>query len=459
MKAWNWIAAGAAAVLLCWHPGWWPAAVAGVLTAVAVRWAADPLSLGLGMALACTSLAWRDGVPVLLVAALACVAGLPQVARSVGDQLPVERLRRGWAGLRLSAMLVGLCLLAVLAWPLPAGLELALLTLALAIEVTGDAPRCLAAVGLGAAAAGFSPAGAVLAAAAVTGCAWPPQRPRWLGLGIGATFAVLALGLHQPLVVGLAPVVAAVVWDLLPDAGGAPHRTLPPMWRWFAWCKLRWDPVFSQLAAKQRRFGRVLDVGCGFGVGAWLCARRGDTTAWTGVDLDRGKLRVASRLCGRLRLPCTLHAARVPEFSSPSADTILALDMLHYWPPPDQLVMLRWLASQLAPGGVLYVRDGLREVDGAGLVTAGERFTTAVGLNPRQALHFLSEPEIRELFSQAGLVVAACQPSGGGNRLWELRVSDGQEVPMAACTSALRSRPSTAPAVLQPPINDPRMPG
>ncbi len=89
---------------------------------------------------------------------------------------------------------------------------------------------------------------------------------------------------------------------------------------------------------------RVLDAGCGPGLATLIAAARTGTTGYLGVDLDLDKLLVARRslrLAGReldavwrLRLDCLPMATPPAE----RFDTILVLDVLHYWPADGKLI-------------------------------------------------------------------------------------------------------------------------
>jgi hypothetical protein len=150
--------------------------------------------------------------------------------------------------------------------------------------------------------------------------------------------------------------------------------------------------------------------------------RRGTDATWLGVDLDVRKLAVAERLL--LHLPgaddWTTRAVRVPLSEPVVADTLLALDILHYWPVAEQEALLRWMRRCLQPGGVVWLREGTSEAPGAELVSAGERFTTAIGLNPPSELYFRSASAWEDAFRACGFDVTPGEPCGGSNRLWRL---------------------------------------
>lgn len=204
---------------------------------------------------------------------------------------------------------------------------------------------------------------------------------------------------------------------------------LEPYWRFYARGKLSGDPVYGRLAGDGRPWGCVLDAGCGPGLTAMVAAARG-TTTYLGIDLDLDKLLVARRalqLSGRaIGDHWRLRRDQFPLEHPPSErfDTVLVLDILHYWPHELQATTLSQLASLLHADGRLYLREGVAADDGdAGHIERGERFTTYFGLNPENALTFLSAERIAALIASAGLTVESEEPMGNENRLWICRAT------------------------------------
>jgi SAM-dependent methyltransferase len=430
-----------ALVLLITLPAfaWWlcPAGFLVALLTVGAARLSSGLTAGLAIAGALVTsalvLPWiPGGIPLAgslvlgVLAALACP--LPQ--RQSPVQQPVTTRRMVVAARWTSWLLVGAGCWLLRAQP-NATMLVVLLAVALAYHATGDLRRTAAtlvtAAGFTAYGGGDAASGSALGAAALALAAWHPGLAGWRGLGLQIlTIAGLGL-LATPLGSVTAiytPLLAWVLWWLLPPST-AGWLNLPPSWRWFTWAKLRWDPVYRLLAADPRNWGRVRDAGCGHGLGALVTAARGDAARWDGLDLDRRKLAIAAHIVSGLpALPegWHLHAERLPT-AAPlvPADTILALDLLHYTDAAGQLAILDWLGSGLAPGGVLWLREGVLDDPTSQRVIAGERFTTAIGLNPRGSLTFHSTAEWEELFSRAGLTVRSRIAAGGANRLWQLQ--------------------------------------
>jgi len=210
------------------------------------------------------------------------------------------------------------------------------------------------------------------------------------------------------------------------SAARAALAKMAPYWRWYGLSKLYFDPLYAGLAAEPSRLGRTLDIGCGPGLSAAICAARADVDRYLGIDLDRSKLAAArwmlaacgEELGGRFRLVEATFPLTEPI--AERFDTILLFDVLHYWNSDEQRRLLTHLREAAAHGGRMLLRDGIAAEGGdAGMVERGERFTTFFGLNRGGgSLSFLSERRMRELLTDCGWEVASSEMCGAENRWW-----------------------------------------
>ena len=268
------------------------------------------------------------------------------------------------------------------------------------------------------------PALLLIAIAVIPGLAIPGEAMAIGGAAMAACLAVAACT-PRPL-----PAITRIG---LADANTVLARVrrgcqrLTPYWRHYGTAKLRYDPLYRQLAEQRLPWGRVLDAGCGPGLVAALASARGEP-AYCGIDLDDAKLEAAAQLLENLSQPLTgdwrLIQAKLPlaQAQPPRFDTVMLLDVLHYWPIEEQEVLLRQLHTSLERGGQLFLRDGLADANGnTGAVGFSEQLTTFFGLNPSgSGLHFLTEEAMRALLQRCGFTVRSCDPSGGTNRLWRV---------------------------------------
>jgi 1-acyl-sn-glycerol-3-phosphate acyltransferase len=182
----------------------------------------------------------------------------------------------------------------------------------------------------------------------------------------------------------------------------------------FVHWKLKADPLFTGLHAVVPEAGSILDLGCGHGLATnWLSYGSPDRT-FLGVDYDEDRIRVARRTAPastRIRF----DVADILEWSYPRSETILLLDVLHYWTAANQQLILNKARQALAPGGRLVVRDAARqESAGHCHVERWERFACWSGHTKRgEGLHFQTIEEMTEALRCAGFSGWEIRPEGG----------------------------------------------
>jgi 2-polyprenyl-3-methyl-5-hydroxy-6-metoxy-1,4-benzoquinol methylase len=104
--------------------------------------------------------------------------------------------------------------------------------------------------------------------------------------------------------------------------------------------------------------GRILDIGCGFGLFAAYFGQTQPARRIVGVDPNERRIVMARQVCARLGLENTFIAgdARDVALEGTFAGAYV-LDVMHHIPASDQLPMLERLRDLLAPRGVLVVKD------------------------------------------------------------------------------------------------------
>ncbi len=105
--------------------------------------------------------------------------------------------------------------------------------------------------------------------------------------------------------------------------------------------------------------GRILDVGCGFGLFAAYFGQTQPGRRILGIDPDARRVQLARGVASRLGLgghEFVVGDVRDAPLEGPF-DGAYVLDVMHHLPPGDQRRTLERLRSALVPGGVLLVKD------------------------------------------------------------------------------------------------------
>jgi 2-polyprenyl-3-methyl-5-hydroxy-6-metoxy-1,4-benzoquinol methylase len=105
--------------------------------------------------------------------------------------------------------------------------------------------------------------------------------------------------------------------------------------------------------------GRILDVGCGFGLFAAYFGQTHPGRRIVGVDPNARRIGLARHVAARLGLRD--HSFVVGDVRDASIegpfDAAYVLDVMHHLPRADQRPVLERLRSLLVPGGILIVKD------------------------------------------------------------------------------------------------------
>lgn len=137
-------------------------------------------------------------------------------------------------------------------------------------------------------------------------------------------------------------------------------RSLPPVERAYATVRfaIMRQKLLTMLNLLLPDHGRILDVGCGFGLFSSYMGLMVPARKIIGVDPCARRIAiardVAANLCVRNEYVCgTVETASL----SGRFDGIFMLDVLHHVPFDSQLPLLKKLRGLLSPRGVLLVKD------------------------------------------------------------------------------------------------------
>jgi SAM-dependent methyltransferase len=124
--------------------------------------------------------------------------------------------------------------------------------------------------------------------------------------------------------------------------------------------KLARDPVYDAVIERLRGSTLpLLDVGCGAGIFAFYLRECGLPMPLAGIDHDAKKIAIANGLASRY----ANVSFREGDAREPLAHhgSVVMLDLLHYFDDATQAHILGNAAACVAPGGVLIVRDAIRD--------------------------------------------------------------------------------------------------
>ncbi len=138
-------------------------------------------------------------------------------------------------------------------------------------------------------------------------------------------------------------------------------RSLPPVER--AYASVRFSILRSKLLSVMDLLlpdeGRILDIGCGFGLFAAYFGQMHRSRRIVGVDPDARRIEMARHVSERVGLEGHTFLAgdaRSVEFEGSFAGAYV-LDVMHHIPEQDQLPLLERLRDVLAPRGILVIKD------------------------------------------------------------------------------------------------------
>lgn len=179
-----------------------------------------------------------------------------------------------------------------------------------------------------------------------------------------------------------------------------------PSLRSYARGKLRWDPLFPAVATELAGSPRpLLDIGCGLGLFGHYLRERGFGAPYRGVDLDEKKIHEARGAAERGAVDLAFDVASAGALPNFSGDVAL-FDVLHYLPSDAQQRLLADAAARVPVGGLLMIRNVLREPGWRFRVTVVEEALARTLRWMRYPVsHYPARAEIESPLTRMGFVV------------------------------------------------------
>jgi 2-polyprenyl-3-methyl-5-hydroxy-6-metoxy-1,4-benzoquinol methylase len=138
-------------------------------------------------------------------------------------------------------------------------------------------------------------------------------------------------------------------------------RALPPIER--AYANIRFSILRTKLLSVMDLLltdeGRILDVGCGFGLFAAYFGQTHPRRSILGVDPNAKRIKMAEKVASSLALKNhQFLAGDVRDVSVEGPfDAAYVLDVMHHIPEKDQIPVLERLRDLLKPNGMLLIKD------------------------------------------------------------------------------------------------------
>lgn len=179
---------------------------------------------------------------------------------------------------------------------------------------------------------------------------------------------------------------------------------------------VRWASCpFPLVAEAVPPAGRILEIGCGHGLLSAYLALQSPEREVHGVDLDVDKIekaRVAAARATALGASLTVDVAPSGAVPAGPWSAITIVDVLYLLDPEDQRRLLADCAAQLAPGGVLVVKEmGVDPRWKFRWNAVQETLSVRVlGITEGHAMSFLTPGELAVAMRSAGLQVTNSRP-------------------------------------------------
>lgn len=183
-------------------------------------------------------------------------------------------------------------------------------------------------------------------------------------------------------------------------------RALPPVER--AYANIRFSILRSKLLSVMDLLlpdeGRILDIGCGFGLFAAYFGQTQPARRIVGVDPNARRVEMAKRVCEHVGLTGhSFHAGDARDIPLEGRFRgAYVLDVMHHIPAADQRSLLERLRDLLEPGGVLVIKDITTEP------LFGLEFTRALDrlmVGMKEPLAYRHHREWAELLTELGFHV------------------------------------------------------
>lgn len=178
-----------------------------------------------------------------------------------------------------------------------------------------------------------------------------------------------------------------------------------PVLEWYTRVKTYMEGNYQIFNLYLPQKGRIVDIGCGYGYLSLMLSFIHPEREILALDYDADKIAIAQNCFATQQTRVSFQTADLLETEIPDADGIVALDVLHYLTPSQQVLTINRLMEKLRPDGVLIIRDANADMKSKHAGTRyTEFFSTTLGYNKKtkEGLHFVSSELILETVAKRG---------------------------------------------------------
>jgi 1-acyl-sn-glycerol-3-phosphate acyltransferase len=172
-----------------------------------------------------------------------------------------------------------------------------------------------------------------------------------------------------------------------------------PVLEWYTRVKLSLEHNYEWFHNRIPRDATIVDIGCGYGIMAYMLNFTSEQRNILGIDYDNDKIELANN-CISKNDRIRFVAADAVTYDYTHADVFLLSDVLHYLPEIKQEQLLTRCMESLNPGGQIIIRDADIDLQKRHLGTRStEFFSTRSGFNKaiNKKLYFFSGKKITEI--------------------------------------------------------------
>lgn len=181
-----------------------------------------------------------------------------------------------------------------------------------------------------------------------------------------------------------------------------------PILEWYTRVKVRLEGKYQPFHELLPQKAIITDIGCGYGMMAYMLHLMSNDRQITGVDYDTEKILVANESYLK-NDAINFIAADATTYNLTASDVFIISDMLHYIPYEEQEQLIRRCLDKLNPNGMLIIRDGDRDLKERhkGTEWTEKISTEIVGFNKttQANMSYLSGKDIEAIAQEYGLTV------------------------------------------------------